>query len=300
MIDVNSAQFEAEVLERSKRGPVVVDFWAPWCGPCRTLGPVLERLEAEGQKSDGSGAKWTLVKINTDENQAVSQRFQIQGIPAVKAFVDGKVVAEFVGAQPEAKVREWLNGFLPDPAAVAAAAAREAAAAGDAVGAAGLYASALAHDPQNAEGLLHLAARASAEGNAEHALRQLGALRPRDRAKYAPQVARIELTAGAPSLAAARQGALVGVNAAGQSGTQIRWDLARALLREVPGDYDPAEALEILLAIVKSDREFSASGFGADAARKAMLSVFDTLLGTPGGRVVVDEYRRRLSMELYK
>ena len=300
MIDVSSAQFEAEVLERSKRGPVVVDFWAPWCGPCRTLGPVLERLEAEGRKADGTGATWTLVKINTDENQALSQRFQIQGIPAVKAFVDGKVVADFVGAQPEAKVREWLNGFLPDPAALAAAAARKAAAAGDAAAAAGLYASALAHDPQNAEGLLHLAATASSEGNVEQALRHLGALRPRDRARLAAEVARIELTAGAPSLLVARQNAVVGVNAVGQSGTQIRWDLARALLREVPGDYDPAEALEILLGIVKSDRGFAAPGFGADAARKAMLAVFDTLLGTPGGRVVAVEFRRRLSMELYK
>jgi putative thioredoxin len=300
MIDVSSAQFEAEVLERSKRGPVVVDFWAPWCGPCRTLGPVLERLEAEGRKADGTGATWTLVKINTDENQALSQRFQIQGIPAVKAFVDGKVVADFVGAQPEAKVREWLNGFLPDPAALAAAAARKAAAAGDTDAAAGLYASALAHDPQNAEGLLHLAATASSEGNVEQALRHLGALRPRDRARLAAEVARIELTVGAPSLLVARQNAVVGVNAVGQSGTQIRWDLARALLREVPGDYDPAEALEILLGIVKSDRGFAAPGFGADAARKAMLAVFDTLLGTPGGRVVADEFRRRLSMELYK
>ncbi len=300
MIDVSSTQFEAEVLERSKRGPVVVDFWAPWCGPCRTLGPVLERLEAEGRKADGTGATWTLVKINTDENQALSQRFQIQGIPAVKAFVDGKVVADFVGAQPEAKVREWLNGFLPDPAALAAAAARKAAAAGDVAAAAGLYASALAHDPQNAEGLLHLAATASSAGNVEQALRHLGALRPRDRARLAAEVARIELTAGAPSLLVARQNAVVGVNAVGQSGTQIRWDLARALLREVPGDYDPAEALEILLGIVKSDRGFAAPGFGADAARKAMLAVFDTLLGTPGGRVVADEFRRRLSMELYK
>ena len=300
MIDVSTAQFEAEVIERSKLGPVVVDFWAPWCGPCRTLGPVLERLEAEGRKADGTGATWTLVKVNTDENQALGQRFQIQGIPAVKAFVDGKVVADFVGAQPEAKVREWLNGFLPDPAALAAAAARKAAAAGDAAAAAGLYASALAHDPQNAEGLLHLAASASSEGNVEKALRHLGALRPRDRARLAAEVARIELTAGAPSLPVARQNAVVGVNAVGQSGTQIRWDLARALLREVPGDYDPAEALEILLGIVKSDRGFAAPGFGADAARKAMLAVFDTLLGTPGGRVVADEFRRRLSMELYK
>ncbi len=106
--DVSASTFQTEVIERSKSVPVVVDFWAPWCGPCRTLGPVLERLEGQAQ------GQWELVKVNTDENQGLSQRFEIRGIPAVKAFVDGKVVAEFVGAQPEPQVKQFLAKLVPE------------------------------------------------------------------------------------------------------------------------------------------------------------------------------------------
>ena len=107
VIDVDQADFEAEVLQRSAEVPVVVDFWAPWCAPCRQLGPVLEKAAAARE------GKVVLAKIDTDQNPQISTRFDVQGIPAVKAFVDGKVAAEFVGAQSPSQVEAFFDGLVP-------------------------------------------------------------------------------------------------------------------------------------------------------------------------------------------
>jgi putative thioredoxin len=109
MIDVTDATFEAEVLQRSSEVPVVVDLWAPWCGPCQTLGPIIERVVAA---TDGAVA---LAKVNVDENPAISGSFQVQSIPAVFALKDAKVVDRFIGAQPEAVVEEFVARLAPQP-----------------------------------------------------------------------------------------------------------------------------------------------------------------------------------------
>ena len=108
--DVSQQEFKAKVVERSKEVPVVVDFWAEWCGPCRTLGPALEKAVRD---RDG---EVELAKVDTDANQEIAREFGIQSIPAVKAFKDGKVVAEFVGAQPPAAIESFLNEFVPSQA----------------------------------------------------------------------------------------------------------------------------------------------------------------------------------------
>ncbi len=109
-VDVSEATFDRDVIELSRQTPVVVDFWAEWCGPCRTLGPALEAAEAS------RGGRVLLAKVDVDANQGLSARFGIQGIPAVKAFRDGDVVDEFVGAVPKAKVEELFDSVVPSRA----------------------------------------------------------------------------------------------------------------------------------------------------------------------------------------
>ncbi|MCW3040583.1 MAG: thioredoxin [Solirubrobacterales bacterium] len=110
VIETTEADFQRDVIDASHQHPVVVDFWAPWCGPCRQLTPLLEKL------ADATDGSVVLAKVNTDEHPAVSQSYGVQGIPAVKAFVDGKIVDEFVGAQPPAQVQRFFAKLLPSEA----------------------------------------------------------------------------------------------------------------------------------------------------------------------------------------
>lgn len=141
-IDVTDATFETEVLERSAQVPVVVDLWAAWCGPCRTLGPILEKVVAE------RAGEVVLVKIDVDANPRASASFQVQSIPAVYAIRDRKVVSGFVGAQPEPAVRAWLAEVAPAPTEV-----DELIAAGDEAS----LRKALALEPANTQAIISLA-----------------------------------------------------------------------------------------------------------------------------------------------
>lgn len=156
-VNVDQATFERDVIERSHEVPVVVDFWAEWCGPCRALGPVIEQAVAD---RDGSVE---LAKVDTDANQALAASFGIQGIPAVKAFKDGRVVAEFTGAQPKPAVERFLDSLIPSEA-------EELIAAGDE----GSLRRALELEPGRADAAVPLARLLADRGEDDEALEVLG------------------------------------------------------------------------------------------------------------------------------
>ena len=159
-MDVSESTFEVAVLDRSRSVPVVVDFWAAWCAPCLQLGPVLER---EASKRSG---KLELVKVDVDANQALAQLYGIQGIPAVKAFHKGRVVAEFVGAQPPAAVERFLDSLLPSVADLLAQSGDEES-----------LRAALKLEPGHADAALQLARMLHGRGQMEEALDILGNVR---------------------------------------------------------------------------------------------------------------------------
>lgn len=280
-VDVAPGRFEAAVLEESRRRPVVVDFWAPWCGPCRTLGPVLERLAAQG------GGAWLLAKVNVDEEPELAGRLGIQGIPAVKAFRDGAVVDEFVGALPEGQVRRWLGRIVPGPADAAAAEGAAHLQAGRREAAREALSRALSLEPLHPGALVELAALDLEEGRREEAQARLERLPPGVPEPLATRAAALRLRATAP--AAADLDALRrAVEAAPEDGAP-RLALARGLAGA--GHY-PA-ALEALLEVV---RRFHRREPGEEA-RQLMVQLFDAV----GARSeLADTYRTRLSRELYR
>ena len=162
-IDVTDATFPTDVVERSKQVVVVVDLWAEWCGPCKTLGPILERVV------DETGGKVVLAKVDVDANRQVAEAFKVQGIPAVYALRDGKVVGSFVGAEPEAKIREFVNNLLPSEAEDAVA---NLLAAGDEVS----LRTILEQDPGHTEAVLALAELLVAQGDDDTAKEEALAL----------------------------------------------------------------------------------------------------------------------------
>ena len=158
--DVNQADFEQNVIERSREVPVVVDFWAEWCGPCRRLGPALEKAANERE------GKIDLAKVDVDSNQGLAQAFRVQGIPAVKAFKDGKVVGEFTGAIPPPQIEQFFNELVPSEAELAAGAALES---GDEA----QLRAALEADPRNASVARALGRLLLARGEADAAIELL-------------------------------------------------------------------------------------------------------------------------------
>jgi putative thioredoxin len=274
-LDVGLADFPQHVLEESKRRPVVVDFWAPWCGPCKSLKPILEKLAAE------YGGKFLLAKINSDENQELAVRYGVRGIPSVKAFIDGEQIDEFSGALPESEVRAFLDRLIPSPADELRQQAAAARMAGDMPGALELLGEASKLDPAHIGVRLDAAEIMLDLNETDEASRLLGSV-PDDADPRVPQLkARLQF-AGAAGEDEAALNARVATN---ENDLDARLKLANLLV--AAGQYEAG--MDQLLEIVRRDRSF-----GDDIGRKTLLSVFALL----GGGEVVSRYRRLLASAL--
>ena len=285
--DASLETFAADVLEASREVPVIVDFWAPWCGPCKQLTPLLEKLVTEAQ-----GAV-RLVKVNVDENQEIARQLRIQSIPTVYAFRNGQPVDGFMGAVPESQLRGFIAQLTGGAGAAAGAddllaAAQEAVEAGDLASAAQAYGAVLQEDPGNPKAVAGLARCYLTSGDVERARATLGLVRPdgaQDEAIRAID-AELKLREAARSAGAAAE-PLRARLATDPNDHQARYDLALAL--DAAGDRQGA--VEELLELTRRNRKWN-----DEAARKHLLTLFEAR-GAADPRTL--EGRRRLSSILF-
>jgi putative thioredoxin len=285
VIDTTTQGFVADVLEESRRRPVLVDFWAPWCGPCRTLSPIIERAVGS------TNGAVRLVKMNIDDHPAIPGQLGIQSIPAVIAFVDGKPVDGFVGALPEGRVKAFIDKVTGDRATSGVdnvlAEADTALTGGNANRAAELYAAVRQADTANLRAIAGLARAAVAVGDIVRAKQMLAMAPPAKAADriIAAAAAEIELAEQTGSLGDPKE--LIARVEADPADHQARFDLA--LLSNVRGDR--AGAVDHLLAIISTDREWN-----DHKARKQLLQFFD--VWGPKDEATISG-RRRLSSLLF-
>lgn len=280
VIDVTDQTFVTEVLERSKTVPVVVDFWAEWCGPCRMLGPVLEGLVNEYR------GQFILAKIDVDSNPQTSMQFQVQGIPAVKAFKDGQMVSEFTGAQPEPQVRTFLEGLVPSEADLLTKQAYEWEVNNQLAMAETSYREALGRKPDHYPAKVGLGRVLLNQGEVEEATEVLNSI-PAGAQERAVADA---LLAGADFLK----------HAAGHTEEELKAKLDNDS-NDVPSRYALgslyasqlkfAQALEQFLEVIRRDRQYE-----DDGARKAMLAIF-TIVGED--QQITKDYRKQMANALF-
>jgi len=282
--DATDASFAADVLDASRDQPVIVDFWATWCGPCRQLGPALEKAVTAAK-----GAV-KLVKVDIDKNPTYAGQLRVQSIPAVFAFVDGQPVDGFMGALPDSQVKAFVDKLAkmakggPSPLDEVLALAKESLELGDMGGAAQAYAQVLQADPQNVKALGGMAKVYMASGDAERAQEILDIAPPDAKDPDLDSVrAALALAAQAPSDTAAFEKRL----ATNPDDHEARFELAKALA----GAHRLDQAADQLLTIVEKDRTWN-----DEAARKQLLTVFEA-----AGQMseVARNGRRRLSAILF-
>lgn len=280
IIETTPETFQKDAVERSREVPVVIDFWAAWCQPCRMLGPILERLANEYQ------GKFVLVKADTEALPEIAAAFGVESIPAVFALRDGRLVDQFVGVLPESRIRTWLTGVLPSPAEQLAAEARELERT-DLQAAESKYREAIQQSPNETAAQIGLARVLLRQNRLDESRRILdelasaGALGP-DGEQLRAEIMLHERSKEVGSVDQARAAA-----EAEPENLQLQLNLARALA--AAGRYE--EALETALGVVQKDRR----QFG-EPAREFMVGVFH-LLGPDSD--LASAYRRKLALALY-
>lgn len=272
IIEVSDATFDRDVVARSYETPVVVDFWAPWCGPCRMLGPLLERL------ANAPNSGFLLAKVNVDDNQDLARYYGVQGIPAVKGFRDGQVVAQFVGAQPEPMVRRFLETLRPDEAAAALTQANELLQQHQWASAAGAFRAILANDDPAQAARLGLARALLAQGEGCQAEQQLALLND---LSFVDQVEKLQPLARFLCQAAG--------SPAGDQEPPLDAQYRHAARLIARGNV--AAAMDGLLDILRADKRYRQG-----EPRLVLLGLFE-LLGH--GDPLVSQYRTEMAMVLY-
>ncbi|HWQ38532.1 MAG TPA: thioredoxin [Burkholderiales bacterium] len=279
--DVTTETFEREVIEASKTLPVVVDFWAPWCAPCRILKPILEKLAAE------YAGKFKLAKVNSDENPELAATYGIRSIPDVMAFRDGKPVSHFLGAVPESQVRAFIDSLIPKPSELERLRARQLRAAGDPEGALAALRKAIDLDATNAPARLDLAELLIELKRLDEAETVLGAVRSGIDWDERIAALRAALAFARACASGAGEAELKAKLAANPADHETRFALASLYA----GTRRYREALDQLLEIVRRDKRWKDG-----EARKQILAIFNLAQDQPE---LVSEYRRELASALY-